>query len=99
MDEGGGYVPPLPPLLPGVGGRGGDEEVGDGVDQDEGDDPAPGHQPPAAALPLPHVRHGHLHDPGIRMDILSTNCVHSVVLFLINFSVLDFINVTKSKIS
>ena len=96
VDEGGGHVPPLPPLLPCVGGRGGDKEVGDGVDQDEGDEPAPGHQPPEAALPL----HGHPpQDPGIHMDILSTNCVSFVllldVLVLINFSALDFINVTK----
>ena len=82
-------------LLPCVGGRGGDKEVGDGVDQDEGDEPAPSHQPPEAALPL----HGHPpQDPGIHMEILSTNCVSFVllldVLVLINFSALDFINVT-----
>lgn len=96
VDEGGGHVPPLPPLLPGVGGRGGDKEVGDGVDQDEGDEPAPCHQPPEAALPIPRVLHGlPPHDPGIHMDILSTNCVLLDVLVLINFSALDFINVTK----
>ena len=86
MDEGGGHIPPLPPLLLGVGRRGGDEEVRDGVDQDEGDDPGPGHQPPAAALPFPCVRHGPLHDPGIRMD-MSTNSVFLDIFFsVINFS-------------
>ena len=102
VDEGGRHVPPLPSLLPGVGRRGGDEEVRDGVDQDEGDDPGPGHHPPAAALP--RVRHGPLlHDPGIRMD-MSTNCVLSVFLDIfcsvINFSESDFINaVTKGVYS
>ncbi len=79
VDEGGGHIPPLPPLLSGVGRRGGDEEVGDVVDQDEGDNPTPDHKPPAAALPFPCVRHGHLQDPLLHMD-MSTNCGYSVFL-------------------
>lgn len=98
VDKGGRHVPPLPPLLPGVGRRGGDEEVRDGVDHEEGDDTGTGHQPPAAALPFHCVRHGHgpLHDPGIRMD-MSTNCVFLDIFFsVINCSDSDFINaVTK----
>lgn len=89
VDEGGGHISPLPPLLSGVGRRGGDEEVADGVDQDEGDNPAPDHKPPAAALPFPYVRHGHLQESLFHID-MSSNCVYlvfvDVFLFLIKLS-------------
>ena len=63
MHEGGGYVFPLPPLLAGGGGRGGDEEAGEGVDKEEGESPAPGHQPPVTCLLVSCVTHPQLHDP------------------------------------